>query len=96
MEDRTDSPFARAPAAGSVPLTELPDGGEATVLAFAAGRQVASRLAAMGLTVGTSIRVLRNPGRGPLMVLVRDTRIALGRGEAEKVLVEHHPGRDHA
>jgi Fe2+ transport system protein FeoA len=31
--------------------------------------------------------VLQNPSRGPLLVLVRGTRIALGRGEAAKILV---------
>jgi Fe2+ transport system protein FeoA len=31
--------------------------------------------------------MVQNYGNGPLIVLVRDTRIALGRGEAHKVLV---------
>jgi len=32
--------------------------------------------------------MLQNFGHGPLIVNIRDTRIALGRGEATKVLVE--------
>jgi Fe2+ transport system protein FeoA len=32
--------------------------------------------------------MVQNFGHGPLIVLVRDTRVALGRGEAMKVLVE--------
>jgi ferrous iron transport protein A len=41
----------------------------------------------MGISVGCQIEVLQNPAHGPLLVLVRDTRIALGRGEASKILV---------
>jgi len=71
-----------------VPLTDLPGGAHAAVRALRGGRELASRLIAMGLAVGTPIEVLQNRGRGPLLVLVRDTRIALGRGEAAKVMVE--------
>jgi ferrous iron transport protein A len=42
----------------------------------------------MGLSVGSRLKVLQNRGHGPLLVLVRDTRIALGRGEALKIMVE--------
>lgn len=47
-----------------------------------------SRLAALGLSVGTDLEILQNRGRGPLLIRVRGTRIALGRGEAFKILVE--------
>lgn len=41
----------------------------------------------LGLTPGTEVTVLQNYGHGPMIVRVRDARVALGRGEAEKVLV---------
>ena len=50
-----------------------------------------SRLTAMGLIAGAPVEVLQNHGSGPLLVWVRDTRIALGRGEAIKILVEVAP-----
>ena len=53
-----------------------------------AGNELTSRLAAMGLSAGARLVVLQNSGHGPMLVNVRDTRIALGRGEASKVLVE--------
>jgi len=34
------------------------------------------------------ITVVQNRGRGPMIVQVRDCRVALGRGEARKVLVQ--------
>jgi Fe2+ transport system protein FeoA len=36
-------------------------------------------LAARGLTVGAELSVLRNSGHGALLIMVRDTRLALGR-----------------
>jgi len=44
-------------------------------------------MASLGLTEGSSVKVIQNFGRGPMIILVRDTRIALGRGEAEKIMV---------
>jgi len=41
----------------------------------------------LGLTPGAGVTVLQNYGHGPLIVRVRDTRVALGRGEASNVLV---------
>jgi ferrous iron transport protein A len=52
------------------------------------GRQFGARLAALGLTCGAEVTVIQNDGRGPLIVLVRDSRVALGHGEALKVWVE--------
>jgi ferrous iron transport protein A len=71
-----------------VPLDQLPIGAHAVVRQFGGGKEFASRLAAMGLSVGSRLEVLQNRGGGPILVLVRDTRIALGRGEAMKILVE--------
>jgi ferrous iron transport protein A len=46
-----------------------------------------SRLAALGFTPGGVVTMLQNRGHGPVIVAVRDTKIALGRGEATKILV---------
>lgn len=79
-----------APAARS--LAELPAGSHALVQRLCGGRGLAGRLAGMGLTVGCRIEVLQNRRRGPVLVRVRETRIALGHGEAAKILVEKvHP-----
>ena len=43
----------------------------------------------MGLTPGTPVTVVKSaPFKGPLEVLVRGSRLALGRGMAEKIFVE--------
>jgi ferrous iron transport protein A len=68
-------------------LSELPDGARGIVAQVTGGREFAARLAAMGLTAGTEIVVLQNRGCGPMLALVRDTRIALGRLQAGLVTV---------
>jgi len=72
----------------AVSLNQLPKGARAVVRRLAGGSELAGRLAGLGLVVGARLVVLQNAGHGPMLVNVRDTRIALGRGEAMKVLVE--------
>jgi ferrous iron transport protein A len=72
----------------AVPLSELPPHTKAVVRRLAGGRPFAGRLAAMGVVVDSPLEVLQNGGHGPVLILVRDTRIALGRGEAAKILVD--------
>ena len=73
---------------GVVSLDRLSKGGTAVVRQLLGGSEVKGRLSAMGLAVGAPLVVLQNTGRGPLLVSVRNVRIALGRGEAMRVLVE--------
>lgn len=47
------------------------------------------RLMDMGLTPGTKVTVVKSaPFHGPLEVLVRGSRLVLGRGMAERILME--------
>jgi len=62
------------------------------VQGLAGGRGFVGRLAALGFTPGAEVTMVQNFGRGPVIVLVRDTRIALGRGEARKVLIRRFAG----
>ncbi len=71
-----------------VSLDQLPQAASAVVRELRGGKELKSRLSALGLTQGAKLTVLQNTGRGPILVNVRSTRIALGRGEAIKVLVE--------
>ena len=78
----------------SVPLAELTAGGKATVKGLSGGRDFADRVASLGFVPGAEVTMLRNLSRGPILVLVRGTRIALGRGEAVKIFVERELGRE--
>lgn len=70
-----------------IPLTDLGPNQWAVVCALTGGRGFVARLASLGFTAGAAVRVLQNFGHGPLLVLLRDTRVALGRGEAAKIWV---------
>ena len=51
------------------------------------GRCQGGRLAAMGITPGTEIEMISN-GRGPLLVLVRSSRLCLCRSLAQSIILE--------
>ncbi len=69
-------------------LDEVSAGRCTVVRQLYGGREFVSRMAALGFTKGAEVRVVQNYGNGPLIALVRGVRVALGRGEAMKVLVE--------
>ena len=68
------------------PVTSLGEGEEGVIHSISGGLGLISRLAGMGVVPGTEIKVLRK-SRGPVIVLVNNTRVALGRGQASKILV---------
>jgi len=80
-----------------VPLTALRNGERGIVTSIKAGRGggwgrgwgFEKRLMDMGLTPGTRVQVVKSaPFHGPLEILVRGSRLALGRGMAERIFVE--------
>jgi ferrous iron transport protein B len=66
---------------------ELQAGKKAVIRRLEGGRSVLSRLAALGFTPGAVITVLRTSDHGPLLVSLRGSRVALGRGEAAHIFV---------
>lgn len=71
-----------------VQLSDMATGEDATLLIFRGGRTVNNRLASLGFTPGARVSIVQNYGHGPLLVEVRGTCVALGRGEAAKIIVE--------
>jgi ferrous iron transport protein A len=69
-------------------LSEINTGRQVTLARVQVGLELTSRLTSLGLTPGVKVQVLQNHGRGPIIINVRGTHVALGRGEAEKLLVE--------
>src|SRR5512136_780339 len=69
-------------------LGALPDGAVGWVRQLGGGREFAGRMAALGFTLGVNVTVIRRVDGGPLIVEVRDTRVALGHDEADLVFVE--------
>lgn len=77
------------------PLIQLNNGESGKVRALHGGRGFVSRLAAMGFTPGATITMMRNSGFGPVIVAVRGSQIALGRGEARRVLLAGNGSHKH-
>jgi Fur family ferric uptake transcriptional regulator len=73
--------------AAAVPLSSLQPGDAGVVAGLAGGSGLGGRLAGLGFAPGTELRVMQARTHGPLIVLLRDTRVALGAGEASQVLV---------
>ncbi len=69
----------------ALPLTLVSAGEKVRVEKFLGGTQVRSRLAAMGITTGEVLEVINNCG--PIIVSVKDARLAIGWGLAQKILV---------
>ncbi len=70
---------------GSIGLDELPAGGEAEIEALSGAGATVNRLAALGFVPGSRVAMVQNRGRGPVIVSVIHTRVALGRSEAGNI-----------
>lgn len=68
-------------------LVDLKSGESAKISALRGGKNLNARLSTLGFTPGVIIYMTHNYGHGPIIVTVRDTRIAIGRGEARHILV---------
>jgi ferrous iron transport protein A len=68
-------------------LSDLGPGEMGTVHHLASGRGFVARLVSLGFVPGAELTMVQNFGRGPVIVLIRDTHIALGRGEAGRIQV---------
>ena len=69
-------------------LSRIDPGQEVTLIDVEGGRGVRSKLYSMGLVPGVNLRVLSRNGSGPVMVAVKDFRLAIGMGMARKIIVE--------
>lgn len=69
-----------------ISLCEAPIGKPVQLTGVNGGTKFNRRLVELGLTPGVHLKVLQDSG-GPLIIAVRDSRIALGRGMAKKLSV---------
>lgn len=66
-------------------ISGFPSGTVCVVEELAGGHAFNAHIIAMGITPGAEITIIQNSGHGPVLLNVRETRLALGRGEAEKI-----------
>ncbi len=82
MMDRAVTPL--------VSLDTLPIGGRARIMLIQGGRNLHRRLMGLGLRIGSEVEVLHHRGRG-VVIACAGSRVALGGGVAEKLLIESLP-----
>ena len=76
-----------------MPITDLRNGESGIIKSVDSGWGFKRRIMDMGLTPGTKVTVIRSaPFHGPVEVDVRGSKLALGRGMAEKIFVEKNDG----
>lgn len=68
-------------------LSMIKSGNKAKIVSIEAGRGLRSHLAAMGILPGTVLTVINNSHPGPFVVSIKDSKIMLGRGMAQKIVV---------
>jgi len=69
------------------PLSRAKKGQFVTVKTFSGGRNFKEKLINLGILPGIKIEVLSNNNGGPLILRVKEAKIVLGHGMAEKILV---------
>jgi DtxR family Mn-dependent transcriptional regulator len=72
-----------------ISICQLKEGAHGRISFIRGGHNVLQRLCDMGLTPGTEVTVVKSaPFHGPTEILVRGSRLALGRGVTETIFVE--------
>ncbi len=69
------------------PLSTIETGQTVKMVRAEAGRGLNSRLASMGLVPNTEITVVSDGQRGTFVISVKGSRVMLGRGMANKIIV---------
>jgi len=71
-----------------MPLNLVDQNQEVILVSIQGGLKMKQRLADLGLNIGMTIRVLKKASGGPMIIAVKDSRLALGWGMANRILVE--------
>ena len=71
-----------------MPLTMVSEGREVVLREILGGMGIRRRLTDMGLRPGSRIKILSNSRGGPFVICAGETRIMVGRGMAQKIMVE--------
>lgn len=72
-----------------IPLSQLREGMVARIKYLTSGFGLQRKISALGIRIGKNVRVVSSHRfGGPIVVEVEGTRIAIGRGVANKIIVE--------
>jgi ferrous iron transport protein A len=69
------------------PLSEVEEGRTVSIIRIDGGKDIRVRLTAMGLLPKTQLTVVHKGKSGPFVISVKNSRVALGRGVVDKIMV---------
>jgi ferrous iron transport protein A len=69
-------------------LSDIQTGNTVKVQEIQGDERLISRTSSMGIIVGSSIEILRNEKKQPMLLFCRDTMVAVNRRECEKIIVQ--------
>ena len=72
-----------------MPLTMIHEGQNVVLREIRGGMGIRRRLTDMGLHPGSNFRIISNSGGGPFVIGIGETRLMIGRGMAQKIMVDH-------
>ncbi len=70
-----------------MPLAVVSPGKKARIVSIMGGRGVKEHLFNIGLDVGIEVEVLEQGAPGPFLIAIKETRLAIGQGVAQKIMV---------
>lgn len=71
----------------TMPLATVSSGRRAKIVSIVSGRGLREHLINMGLDIGSEIEILRQGAPGPFLIAIKETRLAIGQGMADKIIV---------
>jgi Fe2+ transport system protein FeoA len=72
----------------SKPLSMIKEGSTVVVVGIEAGHGLKNRLTEMGMINDTRIKVINNNHPGPFVIDLKGSKLAIGRGMANKIIVK--------
>jgi len=70
-----------------MPLAMVSAGNKVRIVSIVGGRGVREHLLDVGLDVGMEVEVLRQGAPGPFLIAIKETRLAIGQGISQKIMV---------
>jgi len=70
-----------------IPMSMLQTGQSGVLKSYTGGKGMLGRCLSMGFTPGSTVKMIENFGRGPVLAKVHDVEVALGQGMAAKIMV---------
>ncbi|MCK5451655.1 MAG: FeoA domain-containing protein [Candidatus Omnitrophica bacterium] len=70
-----------------ISLTRVISGQQVRIVSIDGGRGIKEHLTNVGLNVGSEVTVIKHGAPGPFLLSVKETRLAIGQGMAQKIMV---------